>query len=123
MGGVLGKADVAGGEARQLGQLLGEALAADPVLDGALAPDVSGSALHLSVAPGAEVHLRREVDVDPTWCHLPSNFSNRWCSFRQVPTLKLKNSILRGEMDAHLACVCPIANAVNDPGVAGDSIP
>ena len=72
VGGVLRKAGVAGGgEAHQLGQLLVEALATDPVLDGRPAPEVSGGALHFSIAPGAEVHLTGDVDFRPCWWHPP----------------------------------------------------
>ena len=58
-----------GGEGHQLGQLLVEALPTDPVLDGALPPEVSGGTLHLSIAPCAEVHLTGVVDFAPGWCH------------------------------------------------------
>ena len=59
MGGVLRKAGVSrGGETRQLGQLLLEALPADPVLDGSLALEVLCGAIHILSAPRSEVHLR-----------------------------------------------------------------
>ena len=74
VGGALRKAGMpGGGEAHQLRQLLVEALAADPVLDGPLPPEVPGGALHLLIAPGAEIHLTGEVDFARGWWNRASS--------------------------------------------------